>query len=73
MIDSFPNFDRPVVPGGYAWWYVDGISADGEDAITVIAFVGSVFSPYYAAARRIRSTIAQSMSRCTANETSVGR
>lgn len=52
MIDSFPNFDRPVVPGGYAWWYVDGISADGEDAITVIAFVGSVFSPYYAAARR---------------------
>jgi carotenoid 1,2-hydratase len=31
---------------------VDAISADGRSALTVIAFVGSVFSPYYAAARR---------------------
>ena len=35
-------------PGGYAWWYVDGLSDDGQHAITIIAFVGSVFSPYYA-------------------------
>ena len=41
-------FDRPVPPGGYAWWYVDAISDDGEHALTLIAFIGSVFSPYYA-------------------------
>jgi len=28
------------------------LSDDGQNAITIIAFVGSVFSPYYAAARR---------------------
>ena len=37
---------------GYAWWYVDGISDDGQHGITLIAFVGSVFSPYYKSARR---------------------
>jgi carotenoid 1,2-hydratase len=41
-----------VTPGGYAWWYLDALSDDGREALTVIAFVGSVFSPYYAAARR---------------------
>ena len=41
-----------MTPGGYAWWYVDALSDDGREALTVIAFVGSVFSPYYAAARR---------------------
>jgi carotenoid 1,2-hydratase len=56
MIDTFPNFDRPVASGGYAWWYVDGISDDGKNAITLIAFVGSVFSPYYAWARRRGAT-----------------
>ena len=39
-------------PDGYAWWYVDALSDDGRHALTIIAFVGSVFSPYYAAARR---------------------
>ena len=39
-------------PGGYAWWYLDGMSDDGQHGITLIAFVGSVFSPYYAWARR---------------------
>ena len=43
-----PDFDTPVPPGGYAWWYIDGLSDDGQHAITLIAFVGSVFSPYYA-------------------------
>jgi carotenoid 1,2-hydratase len=47
-----PRFDVAVSPGGYAWWYVDAFSDDGRDALTLIAFVGSVFSPYYAAARR---------------------
>ena len=36
---------------GYAWWYVDALSADGKNGLTIIAFVGSVFSPYYALAR----------------------
>ena len=38
--------------GGYVWWYVDALSDDGDHGITVIAFLGSVFSPYYAWARR---------------------
>ncbi len=42
------GFERDVPPGGYAWWYLDALSDDGEEAITLIAFVGSVFSPYYA-------------------------
>ncbi len=40
------------MPGGYAWWYVDAVSDDGEQALTLIAFIGSVFSPYYAWANR---------------------
>lgn len=39
-------------PGGYAWWYVDALSDDRRFGLTIIAFVGSVFSPYYAFARR---------------------
>lgn len=46
------RFDAPVSPGGYRWWYVDGISDCGRHAITLIAFIGSVFSPYYASRRR---------------------
>ncbi len=46
------RFDRQVNPGGYAWWYIDAISADGAQALTLIAFIGSVFSPYYAWANR---------------------
>jgi carotenoid 1,2-hydratase len=37
-----------VAPGGYVWWYIDAISDDGRQGLTIIAFVGSVFSPYYA-------------------------
>jgi carotenoid 1,2-hydratase len=47
-----PRFDRVVEPGGYAWWYVDALSDDGQSGLAVIAFIGSVFSPYYARARR---------------------
>ena len=42
-----PRFDAPIPPGGYGWWYVDGISEDGRYGLTIIAFLGSVFSPYY--------------------------
>jgi carotenoid 1,2-hydratase len=45
------RFDRDVPSGGYAWWYIDALSADGR-GLTLIVFVGSVFSPYYAWARR---------------------
>lgn len=47
-----PSFDTPVGQNGYAWWYVDGLSDDGQHGFTIIAMIGSVFSPYYAAARR---------------------
>lgn len=42
------GFDAPVPAGGYAWWYVDALSDDGRFGLTIIAFIGSVFSPYYA-------------------------
>ena len=41
----------PVGQNGYVWWYADGVSDDGAYGVTVIAFIGSVFSPYYAYAR----------------------
>ncbi len=41
------GFEQDVAPGGYAWWYVDGVSDDQAHALTIIAFQGSVFSPYY--------------------------
>ncbi|MEL6299928.1 MAG: carotenoid 1,2-hydratase [Pseudomonadota bacterium] len=43
-----PRFDIAVTAGGYAWWYCDAISDDGKYGLTIIAFIGSVFSPYYA-------------------------
>ena len=43
-----PCFHLDVPPNGYAWWYVDGISACGTKAVSVIGFIGSVFSPWYA-------------------------
>jgi len=48
----FPGFDEAVPKNGYLWWYIDAVSDDGEQALTLIAFVGSVFSPYYAWARK---------------------
>ena len=46
--DGGPCFDAAVAPSGYRWWYVDALSDDGQYGLTVIAFIGSVFSPYYA-------------------------
>jgi carotenoid 1,2-hydratase len=51
-----PRFDAPIAPGGYLWWYVDAFSDDGRYGITLIAQVGSCFSPYYASARRRRNS-----------------
>lgn len=42
-----PCFDLQVPPDGYAWWYVDGLSDCGRYGVSVIAFIGSVFSPWY--------------------------
>lgn len=52
MCDPRPDFALKVAPGGYAWWYVDGLSDDGLHGVSIIGFVGSVFSPYYRRARR---------------------
>lgn len=52
MPDGGFGFASPVSINGYAWWYVDALSDDGRHAITLIAFIGSVFSPFYAWARR---------------------
>jgi len=68
---TFPDFDRAVPPDGYAWWYVDGVSDDGTQAITMIAFVGSVFSPYYAWARRKSPT--DPVDHCALNVALYGR
>jgi carotenoid 1,2-hydratase len=48
MPDCGFGFDQDIAAGGYAWWYVDGMSDDGRHAVTIIGFQGSVFSPYYA-------------------------
>ena len=46
------GFTQPVPPGGYSWWYFDAVSDDGARAFTAIFFIGSVFSPSYAARLR---------------------
>ena len=50
--ERFPRFDLPLRAPGYRWWYIDATSTDHSRAIAVIAFRGSVFSPYYRRARR---------------------
>lgn len=62
-----PPFDHPVPPSGYAWWYLDALSDDGRHGITLIAFVGSVFSPYYALARRRSPGQANPLNHCALN------
>jgi len=55
-----------VAPGGYRWWYLDALSDDGRHGLALIVFVGSVFSPYYAAARR-RAAPADPLEHCAVN------
>jgi len=49
---SIPSFTDPVADNGYRWWYLDAVSDDDQHALTLIVFIGSVFSPYYARARK---------------------
>jgi carotenoid 1,2-hydratase len=51
-MSAAPDFDRVVPPGGYAWWYLDALDREGRYGLAIIGFIGSVFSPYYARARR---------------------
>jgi len=60
-----PSFTDPVPDNGYRWWYLDGVSDDNQHAITVIVFIGSVFSPYYARARKQGS--ASAAAHCAVN------
>ena len=46
------SFDVAVPNQGYRWWYIDALSDDGKHGLTVIAFIGTVFSPWYAWSRR---------------------
>jgi carotenoid 1,2-hydratase len=46
------SFDAPVPRLGYRWWYLDALSDDGAHGLTIIAFIGTVFSPWYAWSRR---------------------
>ena len=55
-VDPRLRFDKAITPGGYQWWYIDSISDDGDFALTVIAFVGHVFSPHYYRARQKSSS-----------------
>jgi carotenoid 1,2-hydratase len=61
------RFDGEVAAGGYAWWYLDALSDDGRCGITLIAFIGSVFSPYYAHARRRSGGTAAADDHCALN------
>jgi carotenoid 1,2-hydratase len=65
------RFDTPVPAGGYAWWYVDAVSDDGAFGISIIAFIGSVFSPYYAWARR--RGVSDPLDHCSINVSLYGK
>lgn len=62
---AVPSFTDPVPDNGYRWWYLDAVSDDNQHAITVIVFIGSVFSPYYARARKRGKGIASA--HCSVN------
>lgn len=68
---TVPSFTQPVPDNGYRWWYLDAVSDDGMHALTVIVFIGSVFSPYYAWARR-RGT-APASQHCSVNVVLYGK
>ena len=64
--DGSPRFDQAVGKGAYLWWYIDALSDDRELGIVIIAFVGSVFSPYYAKAHK-KTGGANPENHCTLN------
>jgi len=67
LADGGPRFDLAVPPSGYAWWYVDALSDDGRHGLTLIFFLGSVFSPYYVRARRRDPAAADPFEHCAVN------
>ena len=42
------GFHDVVPPFGYRWGYFEAFSEDYQYGITIIAFIGSVFSPFHA-------------------------
>lgn len=62
-----PRFDALVQPDGYLWWYLDVLSDDGQHALTLIAFIGCVFSPFYARARARHPGAADALDFCALN------
>jgi carotenoid 1,2-hydratase len=62
-----PSFADPVPDGGYAWWYVDALSDDQVHGLTIIAQIGSVFSPWYAWARKRAPGAVAATNHCTMN------
>jgi carotenoid 1,2-hydratase len=49
------------------------LSDDGEHGLSIIAFVGSVFSPYYALARRLQGGVADPENFCALNVALYGK
>lgn len=47
-----PRFDAALPDDGYAWWYLDVLDPESDQGFTLIAMLGSVFSPGYARARK---------------------
>ena len=47
-----PDYAQQICDNGYIWWYLDALSEDKTEGLTLIALVGNYCSPYYAAARR---------------------
>jgi carotenoid 1,2-hydratase len=65
------GFERPIPPNGYAWWYCDALSDDGGYGLTIIAMLGSVFSPHYFRARAHGD--ADPLAHCAINAVLYGR
>ena len=70
-VNGAPRFDQQVASGGYLWWYVDALSDDGNYGLSIIAFVGSVFSPYYRSA--LKRGAADPENYCSLNVALYGR
>tara|TARA_B100000902_G_scaffold83363_1_gene87961 strand:+ start:675 stop:1673 length:999 start_codon:yes stop_codon:yes gene_type:complete len=47
-----PDYAQKICDNGYIWWYLDALSEDKTEGLTLIALIGNYCSPYYAAARR---------------------
>lgn len=68
--NSIPAFDKTIPNSGYRWWYIDAVSDCGNYGLVIIAFIGSVFSPYYYRAKQRGSAVARNF--CAINVASYG-